>query len=183
MVPPIDPPDPELTDGTVVLRPFAAADAPDVALACNDPEIQRFIPVPQPYELQHATSYIEQCTHDWADGVNATFAIRAATDDQLLGAIRVSPTAAGTAGYWVAPWARGRGVAAGALGLICEWGLGPLGMHLVLLEIREENVASLRVALACGFHQVGRLDAEEGDRHVGGLLLSRTAPHDEAASP
>ncbi len=161
---------------------MAATDAADVMRACNDPEIQRFIPIPQPYERDDADAYLERCAQEWAEGTNATFTIRDATDDGFLGSIRLAPTAAGTAGYWVAPWARCRGAARRALRLVSDWGLGPLGMHLVLLEIRDDNLASQRVALDCGFHQVGALDAQDGERHVHGLLFSRTAPdpHEEA---
>ena len=40
----------ELSDGTVTLRPWQADDAPAVHAACQDPEIQHWIPViPRPY--------------------------------------------------------------------------------------------------------------------------------------
>ncbi len=38
-----------LTDGVVTLRAWAPGDAPAVFAACQDPEIQRFLPVPRPY--------------------------------------------------------------------------------------------------------------------------------------
>jgi hypothetical protein len=35
--------------GSVLLRPFEAADVPAVAAACNDELVQRWLPLPRPY--------------------------------------------------------------------------------------------------------------------------------------
>ena len=49
----------ELSDGTVTLRPWRADDAPAVHAACQDPEIQHWIPlIPRPYELEHARAFV-----------------------------------------------------------------------------------------------------------------------------
>ena len=54
----------------------------------------------------------------------------AAADGRLLGAVGLidrHDAARAEVGYWVAPWARGRGVAGRALALISRWALGPSG--------------------------------------------------------
>ena len=57
----------------------------------------------------------------------------------------------GEIGYWTAPWARGRGVATEALGLLARWALGPLGLDRLDLYVEPENEASHGVAARAGF--------------------------------
>ena len=46
---PLPEPDPPLSDGVVTLRTFGPDDADQIFAACQDPIIQRYIPVPRPY--------------------------------------------------------------------------------------------------------------------------------------
>jgi hypothetical protein len=47
----------ELRAGDLLLRPPAAGDVPEVAAACRDPEIARFLPfIPVPYTEDDARS-------------------------------------------------------------------------------------------------------------------------------
>jgi ribosomal-protein-alanine N-acetyltransferase len=60
-------------------------------------------------------------------------------------------------GWWVAPEARGRGVAAAAVDLVATWALAePLGLRQVWARIDPDNAASSRVAAAAGFRLLGR---------------------------
>jgi RimJ/RimL family protein N-acetyltransferase len=172
----IEPPDPPLQDGVVLLRQLRDADVPALVEACNDTEIQRFIPVPQPYGTHEAEAYLARTRRQWADGTNAAFAIvDVGDDDRLLGAINVAVFASvGNSGYWVAPWARQRGVATRALRLLASWALGTVGLGLVLLEIRDENEASQHVASAAGFHRAGRIDINDVTLEKGGLIYTRS---------
>jgi RimJ/RimL family protein N-acetyltransferase len=53
-------------------------------------------------------------------------------------------------GYWLAPNARGRGIAARSVRLLANW-LFDLGASRVFLAIVEDNHASIRVARRAGF--------------------------------
>jgi RimJ/RimL family protein N-acetyltransferase len=65
-------------------------------------------------------------------------------------------------GWWLAPEARGRGVAAVAVDLVAAWALGPpLGLRQVWARIDPDNAASARVAAGAGFRLLGR--AGDGD--------------------
>jgi RimJ/RimL family protein N-acetyltransferase len=155
-------PDPALTDGVVVLRPPREADVPAFLEACQDPDIQHFTFVPSPYREEHARDFVARHAADRAAGEAASFVIADAADDARLlgtvGAMRPDwDDAVVELGYWVAPWARGHGTAARALGLLAPWVVRALGMRRVTLHIDAANAASRRVAERAGFAYEGTL--------------------------
>lgn len=160
-VPALHPPFPALSDGTIRLRAFTMADVPAVTAACQDREISRWTAtIPWPYREDDASSWIRTHSSVWAEGRGAPFAI-VEGDDALLGSIGLhsvdwdSRTA--VAGYWVAAWARRRGVATAALGLVIGWSIETLGLQAVELTTMIGNRASERVAEKAGFRAVGRV--------------------------
>jgi RimJ/RimL family protein N-acetyltransferase len=60
-------------------------------------------------------------------------------------------------GYWLAPQARGRGVATHAVRLVARWAFDEVGLARVELTCGPDNVASQRVAERCGFVREGVL--------------------------
>lgn len=173
----LHPPDPPLTDGVIVLRPFTDADVEQIWSACQDPQIQRFIPVPRPYERADAEAYVRRTQRQWAEGTKAAFAIADADDPTvLLGAINVAINGAvGNSGYWVIPTGRGRGIASRALRLLTDWAFSSLGLGVILLEIRPENAASIAVARRAGYHHAGEIDVNLHTGEKDGLIFSRLA--------
>ena len=73
----------------------------------------------------------------------------------------------GEIGYWIAPSARGRGLAGSAAEVACRWAFADLGLHRIQLFHAVENVASARVADKAGFTCEGRL--RESHRYGDGL--------------
>jgi RimJ/RimL family protein N-acetyltransferase len=159
---PFPAPDRPLTDGTLVLRLPRDADAPAIAAACADPEIARWIPVPVPYRLEDARAFVAFTAEGWSSGREPTFVIADVTDGALLGtlAFHRRPDEPGKAavGYWLAPGARGRGAATGAVLLAVRWAFGiePALVRMELLTL-VGNEASGRVALRAGFTREGVL--------------------------
>lgn len=159
---PFPAPDRPLTDGTLVLRLPRDADAPAIAGACADPEIARWIPVPVPYRLEDARTFVAFTAEGWSGGREPTFVIADAADGALLGtlAFHRRPDEPGKAavGYWLAPGARGRGAATGAVLLAVRWAFGiePALVRMELLTL-VGNEASGRVALRAGFTREGVL--------------------------
>jgi len=159
---PFPAPDRQLTDGTLVLRLPRDADAPAIAAACADPEIARWIPVPVPYRLEDARAFVAFTAEGWSSGREPTFVIADAADGALLGtlAFHRRPDEPGKAavGYWLAPGARGRGAATGAVLLAVRWAFGiePALVRMELLTL-VGNEASGRVALRAGFTREGVL--------------------------
>jgi RimJ/RimL family protein N-acetyltransferase len=141
----------ELRGADLLLREPAPADVDAVAAACADEETARFIPlIADPYTRADAEWWIERCATAWRTGGSHPFVIADAETGELLGAIEVRP-AGGSIGYWVAPGARGRGVATRALETVCRW-WPERPLHLVT---HPDNRASQRVAEKAGFRRTG----------------------------
>lgn len=155
-----------LSDGVVTLRRWRLADAPAVFAACQDPLIARFVPIPQPYLQASAEDFVEARRHDEDGGEESGFAIVDAETDELLGAIaRHGPFGhRALFGYWLAPGARGRGVATRALHLIVDWTLATTDVIRLELYTDVANNASGRVAERVGFEREGVRRAWDLDR-------------------
>jgi RimJ/RimL family protein N-acetyltransferase len=136
----------ELRDRDVVLRPFELGDVPAITAACQDPEIQHWIPaIPRPYTEDDARGFVT------ADDLGHQFAITDA--GRLVGSIGMTVNRFGTGhiGYWCAPEARGRGLTPRALRLVCRFGVEELGLGRLELVTDPDNTASQRVAEKAGF--------------------------------
>ncbi len=148
---------PDRTDGVVTVRRWRSSDAPEVARACADPEIGRWLPVPVPYTLEVAHGYVDGTVPtEWFEGMVANCAVTDAVDGGLLGAVGLTVRGTvGEVGYWVAPWARGRAVAGRAARLHADWGFEALGLARVELLADVANHASLRTAEKAGWVREG----------------------------
>jgi RimJ/RimL family protein N-acetyltransferase len=161
----------EVRGGQVVLRQWRMEDFRAVTAACQDAEIARWLAlVPQPYNEEDARFYIEQGLA--SPDERRPFAITDASTAELAGAIdmRASHLKTGHV-YWVAPQARGRGVAPDALVTLSRWAFESLGLGRMELLTHPQNVASQRVAEKAGFQREGvlrgALPEREGGRRDG----------------
>jgi RimJ/RimL family protein N-acetyltransferase len=169
----------EILANGLLLRPWRAEDAPAVYRACQDPLIQRWTSVPRPYELTHATDFVTTFTSQaWANGTGAPLGVFDEETGDLLGSCGVGGWSGHTAeiGYWVAPWARGRGVATRAAHAVAAWCLATRGVTRLVWRASVGNHASRLVAVRLGFQiegiaraGVGRSDQEPEDCWVGAL--------------
>jgi RimJ/RimL family protein N-acetyltransferase len=137
------------------LRPVGEADVPAIVRACGDPEIVRWLPhLPQPYDVADARSFVAESIEGRALGHEHAFAI-VGDDDSLLGVVGLRLTAdPPTVGYWIAPEARGRGLATAATAAISAWAFATFGSSRLALHAEPDNRASCRVAEKCGFMRV-----------------------------
>jgi RimJ/RimL family protein N-acetyltransferase len=149
---------PTLTGEKVRLRPWRETDAPAVYEACQDPEVQRYTTVPVPYLRRHAELYVASGATAWAAHEAASFAVTGPDSDDVLGSVAVmrinADSQVGEVGYWVAPWARGRGVATEAVILVSQW-MRDAGFFRAELLIAVGNAASGAVAKAAGYEHEG----------------------------
>jgi RimJ/RimL family protein N-acetyltransferase len=161
-LPPLAVPDPPLTDGVVALRAFRRGDVDPMVRACTDPAIVRYCGgIPQPYGPEQARAWLATHPHVRRAGTEIPLCIADAASGELLGATGLHKVEwdhhRAETGYWVATWARGRGVASRALSLVAAWALGELGFGRVHLYTETDNLASQAVARAAGFEQEGCL--------------------------
>jgi RimJ/RimL family protein N-acetyltransferase len=170
-----------LSAGRLYLRPLIPADEPAVAEALRDPGVARWntglaiLAAPEP---QRATMWLRVREQGWVTGTAAHFAVTDATTGELFASVGIrdinrAPQQA-LASYWTMPAARGRGVAAQALDVLCRWGFGDqeaggLGLHRISLDHALVNTASCRVAEKAGFGYEGVMRGSfvdhEGNRY------------------
>jgi RimJ/RimL family protein N-acetyltransferase len=154
-------PDLVLSLGDIDLRPWRDDDAPALKAACQDPEIARWISIPQPYTMADAREQISEWQSEWRDGTGAAFAIVDATDERLLGAVaRVGPDGhQATLGCWVAREARGRGIGTRALRGVADWTFATTDAVRIDAYIMVGNAVSERMTERAGFRREGVLRA------------------------
>ena len=142
------------------LRPFAMSDLALIAEAAGDPYIVAVTTVPAEYTAEGGRAFIEQQWSRSDTGEGRSWAITRASDDVAVGQIGLWPeraTALGpraSIGYWVAPSARGHGIASRALDAVTEFAASE-GVRTCELYIEPWNTASTRTALNAGYRLVG----------------------------
>lgn len=143
----------------MVLRPWRASDADAVFEACQDESIQRWTTVPAPYLAHHAEHYVgTYALHAWDGRTGAAFAVAETADGPVLGSCAFVAVdwdrETGEIGYWIAPGARGRGLAGSAARLLASWGLSH-GLQRVEILVEPTNAASRASAASAGARYVG----------------------------
>ena len=143
-----------LTAGRLHLRPWEPWDADEVHAACQDREVQRWTTVPAPYTAEDARAYVTELSpRGWEAGTTASFAVLDATTARVHASVALMEVADGSAelGFWTAPGSRRQGYTAEAVGAVCRWGFGALGLERVLWRAEVGNWGSRAVAEAGGF--------------------------------
>ncbi|QKW12371.1 GNAT family N-acetyltransferase [Verrucosispora sp. NA02020] len=143
----------------VRLRPFRPDDVPDIVAGCADPLVQRYLDgLPRPYTEADGRWWVAEGAPAAFAAGGAAYAVADPGDDRLLGTVGLSHAvpqrAQAEIGYWVAPWARGRGVATAATRALAQRAFAT-GTARLELVTHVENTASQRVALAAGFQPEG----------------------------
>ena len=150
------------------LREWRHTDAERVVEACSDQRTRHWLAgsLPSPYTREHALSYIAGCRDDARAGKALCWCVADSGSDLCLGSVAVMNLrdalgTAGEVGYWTHPEARGRGVMSEAVRLAVRHALisredGGLGRKRLRLNAADGNSASLHIARANGFVEVGR---------------------------
>jgi RimJ/RimL family protein N-acetyltransferase len=163
-----------LTVDGLVLRPWRDSDVFNVLAVCQDPEIARWVTIPQPFRLADAEAFIENAMTMWRTGTGAPFAIIDEATNRLLGAVtRFGPDGhQATFGLWLAPDARGRGVGTRALRRVADWTFATTAAIRLDCYIMVGNDASDRMVERAGFTREGV--ARAWDLHHNGLPVDCT---------
>jgi RimJ/RimL family protein N-acetyltransferase len=121
--------------------------------------LHRFLPLPEPYTLADARTYIEDISlaHRRA-GTALECGLTERTTGRLVGTaalfLPAGRTLGGEIGYAVYPAGRGRGYAAEATRALARWGFGA-GLQRIELRVAVANIWSARAALRAGFRYEG----------------------------
>lgn len=132
-------------------------------MAFSDPVVQRFSwPRTTPYTEADARDYFVEQEQARLRGEELSFALAEPEDDDVVlggGSLYDIDPEQGRAavGCWLAPEARGRGVATHAVRLIARWAFEDMDVARLELTCGPDNHASQRVAERCGFTREGVL--------------------------
>lgn len=144
----------ELAQLTISLEELTERHLGAVEALLGDSESLRFTRVPEPVPPGFARAWLERNEEGRADGSCEAFAVL--EDGSAFLGMALAPridraTATAELGYFVAPEARGRGVATEALRQLTAWAFEKQGMLRVELLIGVDNTASKKVAARCGY--------------------------------
>ncbi|WP_369241585.1 GNAT family N-acetyltransferase [Streptomyces sp. R21] len=140
------------------LREWSDDDVADLAALYDDPEIDRWTPVPSPFDVEAARVYLAAARRKRTEGLSVQLVI---TTDGLrpLGEVLLFRSAADERdvelAYGVGAPYRGRGLASNAVRLVAEYAARHIGARRTVLCIEEGNAASEAVARATGFVLTG----------------------------
>lgn len=143
-----------LSTERLTLSAPTTSDIDRIAEYCQDPQFERYMATPWPYERQHAEGFVEvMVPGGWASDEEYTWAIRDGESEELLGMIGWR-SERGDVGYWMGAPHRGRGYTREALAAVCEWVFVERGVDRLTWESVAGNLDSARVARSVGFRYV-----------------------------
>ena len=158
-------PNPPPAFGPVILREFAAGDVPMAIELSTDPYLPQIGTLPADASEHEARAWVDRQRNRLAEGIGYSFAIADAATDQALGGIGLwlagLTQGRATAGYFVRPSARGRGVAASALTALTTFAWTIQVLHRIELYIEPWNTSSVRTAERAGFEREGVLRSHQ----------------------
>ena len=160
-----------IEDQGVRLRAWRSADLDALLAGYADPAVQRFmLALPVPFSAGQGRWWIDEGAPGmFADG-GAAYVIADPVTDAVLGGIGLDNALPARAqaeiGYWVGPWARGRGVATRAVRALAAHAFRTGTARLELIT-HWENAASQRVAMAAGFERESARRSLLGNRAGG----------------
>lgn len=168
-------PDPPLSAGPAMLRPWVPGDAPALAAGWGDDEVTRWTNVPGDRSEASALSWIGGQDERRRRILAVDLAVT--VDHLAVGEVGLSSfsseRSAALIGWWIAASARGRGLAAAAVDAVAAWALTVLDLEVVVAEVASGNEASIRVARRAGFSPLEHPGAGFSGRTV---WVRRNAP-------
>ncbi|MFC1419257.1 GNAT family N-acetyltransferase [Streptacidiphilus cavernicola] len=166
----------------LTLRALGEEDIPAVHLACQDEQLQRYVPVPSPYLYEHAESFVREASPaGWREETMLNLGAFTRDGGDLVSSVGIAlrqPRAEAVAevGYWTAKQHRGNGYTTEAVIALCRWGFAELGLQRIEWLAITGNDSSWAVAERAGFTLEGTLRSrllhrgERQDAWIGSLL-------------
>jgi RimJ/RimL family protein N-acetyltransferase len=168
-----------LTADGIAVRPAAERDIPEVLIAYqDDPELHLRLGQERPPSGAELGRLAERAGTDRVAGHVMMLTIADEGSDVCLGQINVHHVdwehSRAELGVWVAPAARGRGLARSALRLVAGWLLREARLERIQVRTEPGNERMLAAARAAGFQDEGVLHgyARERGERVDNAVLS-----------
>ena len=158
----------ELNTERLLLRPFAFEDVDDVLGYATDPEVARYLPLPQPYKRDDAVEFVaRQVLSEWS--TRPTFAI--VLGQRVVGNISLDIDGrheVAELGYELARPHWGRGLMPEAARAVIGWGFERYALHKVYARAYLDNRRSWRVMEKLGMTREGVLRGHDKlrDEHL-----------------
>ncbi|MFG3259277.1 GNAT family N-acetyltransferase [Streptomyces sp. NPDC048172] len=142
----------------LILRPLQEEDTDAVAAACDDPGIQRWVPLPEPYERKHAEEFVGRTSPaGWSEDTLYNFGVFT-HEGALVGSMGLTQIAhlrtaerQAELGFWTARDQRRKGYTAEAGREVARWAFADLGVERLEWVAQVGNEGSLGVARSIGF--------------------------------
>ena len=143
----------------LLLRPFVAADAPDVQRLANNRNIaDTTLNIPHPYDVSAAEEWIATHAEKWTARELMVFAVTENTNNDFLGACGLTISEKferAEIGYWIGEPYWGQGYCTEAAELVLKFGFEELDLHRIHGSYFARNPASGQVMRKLGMQQEG----------------------------
>lgn len=145
-----------LSDGPVVLRRIRKGDRADVLATMRDPEVRRWLNMPDDARDADFASLLRETAAGWKLGQRFDYAVTEAADDRAVGAVIASRRHRDNfeVAYLAGPAGRGKGLMVRAVRLLCD-ALFAAGVGRIEVRTHPANRRSQLVAERCGFRREG----------------------------
>lgn len=146
--------------GRVLLRGFAGSDVDMLLDLATDAYVASIGTLPHRADARQVRDYLDRQRDRLTSGSGYPFCVADVGTGAALGIAGLwlagLDEGRASAGYSIAPRARGRGLAVDALRALTAFGWTVAGLHRVELFIEPDNLASVRTAQVAGYSVVGR---------------------------
>jgi len=159
-------PDPPLADGPARLRALEDRDVSAFARALEDDAVQsRAYSGAMAPEEDVVQAYVDGFRDKAEGGEGILLTIASADDDEMAGlgmlfAIKERNLDA-EIGFWLGPWARGRGIGTSGVRLLCRWAFAQVGLDRVHANTSYDNEPTRALLERAGFSLDGTLRGAE----------------------
>lgn len=152
---------PRIETARLVLRPLAAADAPDLFAIFRDREVARYWSSPPMIDPREAAALIAEVAELFAERTLFEWGVARRADDRAIGTVtlwKLEPeNRRAEVGFALARAAWGQGLMGEALVALLDFAFGPLALHRLEADVDPRNERSLKALERLGFRREGLL--------------------------
>ncbi len=163
----------ELSDGSVLLRPYRISDINNLYEAVRESisELSRWMPwCHEDYSIEETRTWVGSRAEAWETGTEYDFAIIEAGTGNYLGGCGLNnidnTNRIANLGYWVRTSRTKNGVATAATRLLTKYGIENLKLNRIEILVAVDNKISQRVAEKAGASREGILRKQTTIRDI-----------------